>query len=192
MIRAIRDIITLGEELAEVPVGSFHWSSRKQKYQLCRAASCNLIMRELAIDYNRLFDYIKSRDRISFYYYYNQHNNNMAGWDAYRILYKTMKAHWLAPGRKGDNYMDRYEFELILNRNSIPRLMRNIPKNSQKVRFNIRIGNFEGNIYRDSQNAANCFKMLFSAFSRFDNEITIRKLHKYERVYTITPKASRK
>ena len=69
--------------------------------------------------------------------------------------------------------------------------MRDVPKKDQKVRFAIRIGNFEDNIYRDAENALKCFKLLFLAFARFDNEIIVTKRKKYERLYSITQEASR-
>ena len=50
-MQLIEDIIKTSEELAGIPVGSFHWSSRKQILTITRQCTCNYIMRELAIDY---------------------------------------------------------------------------------------------------------------------------------------------
>ena len=123
MEEVIDDIIALGEELAGVPAGSFHWTSRKQSYQLCRATSSNIIMRQLGMDYNKLSKYINSRDRASFYFYYKEHDNNMRGWDAYRVLYNAIKSHWLSNDRKGGVFMDDAEFDIILYRNGIDKLI---------------------------------------------------------------------
>ena len=81
---------------------------------------------------------------------------------------------------------------MILYRNGIPKSEPNIQNNIEKVRFKVRLGNFNANIYRTSESAPKCIKNILTAFSRYKKiKIEITKIQKYERIYKITPKNSR-
>ena len=182
----------MGEELAGLTPGSFHWSSRKQKIHLVRVGTSNLIMRELGMDYNELSKYIDTRNRATFYYWYKKHEDFISGWDEYRLFYSNIKSKWLNTDYEEEEYMDSQKFEMILYRNGIPKSEPNISNNIQKVRFKVRLGNFNANIYRTSESAPKCIKNILTAFSRYKKiKIEITKIQKYERIYKITPKNSR-
>lgn len=192
MLNYIENVIGMAEELGGFTPGSFHWTSRKQDIHCMRMASCNLIMRELGIDYNELSKHITSRDRATFYYWYKQHDDYLSGWDMYEIYYSTLKSKWLNTDYDDEEYMDAAKFEMILYRNAIPKTEANMPTKLQKVRFKVLLGNFNANIYRTPASAPNCLKKMLAAFSRYKKlKITINKIQKYERIYQAAQENSR-
>ena len=191
-MQLIEDIIKTREELAGIPVGSFHWSSRKQILTITRQCTCNYIMRELAIDYGELAKYITSRDRTTFCYWYNCHDDNMMYFDRYRVFYKALKAALQGENYHSFEHLDSAKFNYILQQNNIRIIEPNIPKSRQKVRFAITLGNFRANIYRSIENAPKCLKTILFAFARYNIDINIKKLQKNERIHQVTQKDSAK
>lgn len=187
MEEQIAKVIREAEELAGVPAGSYNLTSRRQEYSIMRQAATNFMMIELGIDYNKLSKYVDCRNRTTLYYWRKTHEENIQYWDEYKVLYKSLKNKLQCNDYASYDYMDSSKFELICKQNRITKTQRSKPAADQKIRFNVTLGNFSTNVYRTPDSAAKCFKMLFTAFSRYKN-ITIKmtKLKRNERIHKTT------
>jgi len=184
MEEKINNIIAMSEELAGLPAGSYHSSSRKTEYNLCRSCANNLIMRELSIDYNILSKHVTSRDRATIYVMFEKHEENMQHWSHYKCFYEALKSKLLSNHNPGE-YLDREGYDAILYRHSIQSLPK-LKDDEDKMTITISVGHFDGKLYRNVKDVPAALKTLIEAFEEYKYNISIKKVEKYERIYKIT------